>query len=365
MYIDDHLDLSKHEIRNAVIQSLAADPASPSFGQIYSKSGTLRPQFFDGTVFKAYLLAGDVIGTGDVTQTSASGSAGRMKVSAGADKSIQDYSGGAGIIKSDANGVVSLATVGTDYVTASSTNAFTNKTFDAIGTGNTLSNVVVANFAASAINATTTLTSATNSQFPTALAVKAYADNLLAANDAMILKGGIDASTSPNFPAANAGDTYRITVAGLIGGASGIAVQAGDTITCYVDSTASGTQAGVGANWIINNTNVEQATTVVQGFTRYATNAEALAKSVSTAAVTPLALVGFTQTKTATFGDATATTFTITHNLNSKEVISQVRDAATDEIRYPKIVNATVNTVTVSGYLTAPALNSMKIVIQG
>lgn len=43
------------------------------------------------------------IGTGNVSQTSASGSSGRMKVSAGADRTIQDYAGGAGIVKSDSN----------------------------------------------------------------------------------------------------------------------------------------------------------------------------------------------------------------------------------------------------------------------
>lgn len=36
----------------------------------------------------------------------------------------------------------------------------------------------------------------------------------------MLFKGGIDASTNPNYPAADAGWAYKITVAGKIGGAS-------------------------------------------------------------------------------------------------------------------------------------------------
>jgi hypothetical protein len=366
MYFDDHIDLTRHEIRNAVLQLLAANPSSPTEGHIFGNSATHRPQYFDGTSFKAILLAGDVTSnTGDVTQGSASGSVGRMKVSAAADKSIQDYTGGAGIVKSDANGVVTPAVAGTDYLTGSSTNTLTNKTIDATGTGNTISNLGTSNFAASAINSSGTLTGASNTQFPTALAVKTYADNLLAVNDAQVLKGGIDASTNPNFPAADAGWTYRITVAGLIGGASGTAVQVGDTITCFVDSTASGTLAAVGANWAVTQANVDQATTVVQGLSRYATNAEALAKAVSTAAVTPAALVGFSQVKAFTFGDGSAVSFTLNHNLNTFDVITQVRDASTNEVRYPKIVNATANTVTISGYLTAPASNAMKAVVQG
>lgn len=366
MIIDDHIDLTRHELRNAVLQVLAADPATPSLGLLYTKSTTNRPFFYDGASFKAVLLAGDVTSSlGDVTQGSASGSAGRLKVSAAADKSIQDYSGGAGLIKSDALGVVSPATAGTDYLTGSSTNALTNKTLDATGTGNTVSNLGTVNFAAASINSSTLLASASNTQFPTALAVKTYADNLLGANDAMVFKGVVDASANPNYPAANAGETYKISIAGLIGGASGVAVQVGDMIICSVDGSASNTQALIGANWFIVQNNLDQATTAIIGYTRYATPAETIAKTLNAAAVTPLDLASFTQKFSATFGDAASLTFTLTHNLNSLDVVVQVRDATTNEVRYPKVVNATVNTVTISGYLVAPAAASMRAVIVG
>jgi hypothetical protein len=45
---------------------------------------------------------------------------------------------GAGIVKTDSSGIVSVATAGTDYTTPSSTESPTNKTFDAGATGNTL-----------------------------------------------------------------------------------------------------------------------------------------------------------------------------------------------------------------------------------
>lgn len=84
----------------------------------------------------------------------------------------------------------------------------------------------------------------------------------LAANDAMLYKGAIDASTNPNYPAADAGDTYRISVAGKIGGASGPNVEAGDMIICHVDSSAAGNQATVGTNWDIIQTNIDGAVTL-------------------------------------------------------------------------------------------------------
>jgi hypothetical protein len=68
--------------------------------------------------------------------------------------------------------------------------------------------------------------------------------------------GAIDASTNPNYPAAVRGDSYYISVAGKIGGASGIAVDISDQIICIAGSSAAGTQAAVGANWIILQANV-------------------------------------------------------------------------------------------------------------
>jgi hypothetical protein len=96
-------------------------------------------------------------------------------------------------------------------------------------------------------------------------ATKLYVDGAigrwLATNDAMIFKGYLDCSTNPNYPAADAGHTYRVSVAGKIGGASGPNVEAGDMLTCSIDGTASGTHATVGANWGIYQTNIDGAVT--------------------------------------------------------------------------------------------------------
>lgn len=96
---------------------------------------------------------------------------------------------------------------------------------------------------------------------PSQKAVKTYADQLLAANDALVFKGNIDASGNPNYPAADCGHVYRVSVAGKIGGASGPNVEVNDLITCRVDSTAAGDHATVGANWSITQTNIDGAVT--------------------------------------------------------------------------------------------------------
>lgn len=86
-----------------------------------------------------------------------------------------------------------------------------------------------------------------------------YVDALIAANDAMVYKGVIDCSANTNYPAADAGHAYKISVAGKIGGASGLNVEVGDLILCITDGSASGNQATVGANWDVIQVNIDGA----------------------------------------------------------------------------------------------------------
>lgn len=149
----------------------------------------------------------------------------------------------------------------------------------------------------------------------------------IASLDAMQYKGAIDASSNPNYPAANAGDTYRISVAGKIGGASGINVEVGDMIISHVDSSASGTQAAVGANWDIIQTNIDGAlTTASIGVTVQAYDAElnALAGLVSAADSLPYftgsgtaALTTLTSFARGLLDDANASTMRTTLGLDT------------------------------------------------
>lgn len=77
--------------------------------------------------------------------------------------------------------------------------------------------------------------------------------------DPMTYKGALNCSTNPNYPAADAGDTYRVSVAGKIGGASGPNVEAGDMMVCTTDSTPTGDHATVGAYWDIIQMNLDGA----------------------------------------------------------------------------------------------------------
>lgn len=80
-----------------------------------------------------------------------------------------------------------------------------------------------------------------------------------AISGALTYQGALDCSASPNYPAGNKGDTYRVSVAGKVGGGSGVNVEVGDLLICLADGTASGNQATVGSSWEIAQANLDGA----------------------------------------------------------------------------------------------------------
>lgn len=106
-----------------------------------------------------------------------------------------------------------------------------------------------------------TLAANSDLKLATQKAVKTYVDGIVAATDAMVFKGVIDCSANPNYPAADRGHTYRVSVAGKIGGAAGVDVEQGDILICLTDGTPAGDQSTVGASWTIIQTNIDGALT--------------------------------------------------------------------------------------------------------
>ncbi len=84
---------------------------------------------------------------------------------------------------------------------------------------------------------------------------------LVDAVNGLTIKGGVDASTNPNYPVAEAGWLYKVQVAGKIGGANGVQVAIGDSLICLSDNTPSGDQITVGDAWMILQSNNDIATT--------------------------------------------------------------------------------------------------------
>jgi hypothetical protein len=151
---------------------------------------------------------------------------------------------------------VTFPTTGT-LATRAGAETLTNKSVDAAN--NTITNLTTAMFATNVVDTDGTLAANSDTRVASQKAIVSYVAARVAALDVMLFKGTIDCSANPNYPAADAGATYRVSVAGKIGGASGTVVEAGDILICTVDSTSAGTQAAVGANWDVIQVNIDGA----------------------------------------------------------------------------------------------------------
>ena len=91
--------------------------------------------------------------------------------------------------------------IGSDVVTGASTHTFTNKTFDANGTGNSISNLETADFAANVVDTDSTLAANSNTRLASQAAVKSYVDNLVTG---LAWKQKVRAATTVNGTLATA-----------------------------------------------------------------------------------------------------------------------------------------------------------------
>lgn len=208
------------------------------------------------------------------------------------------------------------------------------------------------NQANKSINITTDTGSDT--KYPSVKAVETYVTAQIGSvtTGSFVYKGVQDASANPNWPTGTKGDYYKISVAGKMGGASGRDVQAGDAIICNT-TTASGNEATVGQYWDI-----------IQGNLDLATTAETTAKTNTAKVVTPASLANFPRMYVGTITANSATTsFTLTHNFNTRNISVQVREAQTPfEQVFVDNSASSVNDVTVS-FATAPTTGTNYTVI--
>lgn len=111
-----------------------------------------------------------------------------------------------------------------------------------------------------ALTGTPTAPTASANDNSTKIATTAYADAAVAAAVTGLLefKGSTDCSGNPNYPAASKGDSYVVSVAGKIGGASGKSVEVGDLYVASADN-AGGTEASVGTSWFVLEHNLAGA----------------------------------------------------------------------------------------------------------
>lgn len=114
--------------------------------------------------------------------------------------------------------------------------------------------------ASPALTGTPTAPTASGGTNTTQIATTAFVSSAVASAVAGLLEfiGNVDASTNPNYSAASKGDSYLISVAGKIGGASGKSVEVGDLVVASADN-AGGTEASAGTSWFVLEHNLAGA----------------------------------------------------------------------------------------------------------
>lgn len=146
-----------------------------------------------------------------------------------------------------------------------------------------------------------------------------------------------------------------------------VTVRAGSTNggTTWRQTTVDPTLGTSDIVWQQFGTAVPDASETTSGKIRIATQSETDAGTIDTAAITPLKLASWSgrlKRYSATFGDATNTSYTITHNLGTQDVVVSIRRTSDNAIVYADVVAASANTVTV-GVATAPGNNALRITI--
>jgi hypothetical protein len=204
---------------------------------------------------------------GDFSSNTATAVANEVMLFADTTGKLGKRATGTGVAKL-ASGVLSASAVdvsGAEITGVLKAAAFPAQTGDVTNSAGSLANTItngvitLAKWASGVLDVDGTLAANSDAKVASQKAVKTYVDALVAASDAMVFKGAIDANANPNYPAADRGHTYKISVTGRIGGASGPKVEAGDTLICTTDSTASGDHATVGGSWVILQVNIDGA----------------------------------------------------------------------------------------------------------
>ena len=358
-----NLDLSKNQILNVALQNLTSAPSSPVTGQIYYNSTDKAVYFWDGTSW--INVSGDITAVVAGEGLIGGGTTGSVTLDLNPDNVTIEVNNDTVRLKDLgvstaklADGAVTTIKIGNNQVTFAKMQQISDLKLVGNVSGAT------ANAAEVSIITSTSLASASNANIPSTLAVKTYIDNTIGGLGN--LEGAWDASVG-SFPTGSTpvagtkkGDYWYVSVAGTTGG---VAFNVGDVIIAKVD----GASTSLASDWIQLEVNRDQATESTLGVIKLATQTQTNTGTDDTTAVTPLKLKTLLDSRVggyaANIGNGAATSFAVSHNLGTVDVIVMLKDNTTLEEVLADVVITDANTVTVS-FATAPSANAYRVIIK-
>lgn len=362
------IDLNNNELLNAVVQNLGSAPGSPDPGQIYYNTTDDKLYGWDGTAWQDLMQAGGAYSHPGATNPSLNPDLSGANVIA----SIQtDAEGHVDVLTTRALTLSDLGYTPYSHPTGGSVGGpltglavIDDMTIDGEGHVTAVSTRNLTNADIASIVFNDAAQGSTHGW--TSDKIMTEINNAISGGTS--LKGNYDADTNtPDLETPAGGTVFQGDL--YVVSASTSAqfftedVSVGDTLIAKVDDPASL------SDWIRIEKNIQDiqaANETTAGLTRYATEAEVLAGIINTAAVTPDHLQAkFDQDgikrHSELIGDGVATSFVVTHNFNTKDVVVKLYES--DQQIEAQVTAATVNTVNVD-FNEAPLTDAINVVIK-
>ena len=317
----NNVDLTKNELQNAVIQVLATAPSAPVEGQIYYDSTDDVIKFYNGTTW----------------------------VSAGGDLTAITTATSNQLTITDGTGPIPNIDIVTGAVTSSGV---------ALATGQQIYDFVYANAQEITVNGTTNEVEVTTTGGsvagkigPSDTVTIGLPNDVTISNDLTVTN---DLTVNGNVTLGNAlSDTVTIagdlTVNGTTTSVNSNEVNIGDAII-LLNSDETGTPSQNAGIEIERGTSTNVSLLWDEGTDNWTfTNNGSTYYNIPTSYTT-------------TIGYGSNTAYTVTHNLNSRNVIVQLYDSSSYETVYTDVERTTVNTLTVT-FASAPTTGDITVLV--
>jgi hypothetical protein len=188
-------------------------------------------------------------------------------------------------------------------------------------------------------------------------------EHLRVKDNIITLNYGISASVAPTLDAGIEVARGSASTVSLIWNETLDTWQATRDGSTFNSIILDGDIVGTSSIDVSSSAGVVTVDTILKSANSYLTSASGLAVDI-TALESKLVTDSFTRKATANVGNGSATSFNIDHNFDTKDVVVQVYDNATDDTVEVDVVRTTTNRVTVS-FSVAPTNNAYRVVVIG